>query len=84
MNLETGALTSIDEIGSGESVTGIALTDSAGTALALTTDNELFEFDVTSPSLIGDRVSVSGLESGENSLGIYVRPANGELWAVSD
>lgn len=84
VNLETGALTAVDEIGSGESVVGLALTASGGTALALTNDNELFEFDVTSPDTIGDRVSVSGLESGENLIGIDVRPANGELWAVSN
>lgn len=83
VNFNTGALTSVGEIGNGESVTGLTLTG-GGTALALTTDNDLFEFDVDSPGSIGDRVSVSGLESGENLVGIDVRPANGELWAISD
>lgn len=87
INLESGTLSKIAELGDGESVIGIALltaVNESGPALALTTDNELFEFNVNSPGALGDRLSISGLESSENLKGIDYRPATNDLWGISD
>lgn len=87
IDLESGTLTRIAEMGDGEAVIGSALLTGqfeAGSGLALTSDNELFEFNVNSPGAIGDRLSIYGLESGENLKGVDYRPATNDVWAISD
>ena len=87
VNLDSGKLTKVAEIGDGESVIGFTLLTGrleVGPALGLTTENEVFEFNVNSPGAIGDRLKISGLQSGESLKGIDYRPANNELWGISD
>jgi hypothetical protein len=87
IDLESGKLTKVAELGDGEAVIGIALLSGVlevGPGLALTTENEIFEFNVNAPGAIGDRLDITGLGAGESLKGIDYRPATGELWAISD
>ena len=54
------------------------------TAFALTTTNKILRFRTYAPGTILSAVTVTGLEPGERLVGIDVRPATGELWAVGD
>jgi Domain of unknown function (DUF4394) len=87
VNLDSGELTLISEIGDGEAIIGLAVlpsTDIAGPAVGLTDDNSLIEFNVQSPGAGGGQLEISGLEDDEVLKGIDFRPANDELWAISD
>jgi hypothetical protein len=53
-----------------------------GAGYGLTTGNEIVTFSVNTPGATGTPVSVTGLQAGEDLVGIDVRPANGELYAV--
>lgn len=53
-------------------------------AAALTDDNAMFIFDVNDPSTAGAPIDITGLEDDEELVGIDFRPANGELWTISD
>ena len=48
----------------------------------LTLQNSLFVFDSTTPGTIGGSVAITGLQAGEAVLGIDVRPATGQLYAL--
>ena len=54
------------------------------TVYALTTTNKILRFRTYAPGTIQSSVTVTGLEPGERLVGIDVRPATGELWAVGD
>lgn len=54
------------------------------TAYALTTTNKILRFRTYAPGTILSSVTVTGLQPGERLLGIDIRPATGELWAVGD
>ena len=54
------------------------------TAFALTTTNKILRFRTYAPGTILSAVTVTGLQPGERLVGIDVRPATGELWAVGD
>ncbi|RZL46879.1 MAG: DUF4394 domain-containing protein [Pedobacter sp.] len=49
---------------------------------ALTNDNKLLLVNAKAPSSVTSQVNISGLQTGENILGIDFRPATGELYAV--
>lgn len=53
-----------------------------GDVVALTASNRLVSFDRATPGTIRTNVAVSGLESGENLVGIDVRPRDGLLYGV--
>ncbi|WP_426076254.1 DUF4394 domain-containing protein [Janthinobacterium sp. PSPC3-1] len=55
----------------------------AGDAFVLTASNKLISFDRASPGAVRTTVAITGLQSGENLLGIDFRPADGQLYAVS-
>jgi hypothetical protein len=56
---------------------------SAGTPVwGLSAENTLLTFSATNPDMILDEATIAGLEPGERLLGIDVRPATGELYAV--
>lgn len=93
VNLATGAATAVGAVGGGAGTTalaplvGMALT--TGTNLrvhALTTDNHLLTFaqtnNVFAPNAAAD-LTITGLTSGEDLIGIDVRPANGMLYGIS-
>lgn len=50
---------------------------------ALQSDNVLIAFESSNPSNILRNVSVTGLQGGENLIGIDYRPASTELYAIS-
>jgi hypothetical protein len=54
----------------------------AGAAYGLTSSNQLVTFSVSSPGTITSTVQITGLQAGEDLVGIDVRPATGELLAV--
>ncbi|MET0265190.1 MAG: DUF4394 domain-containing protein [Duganella sp.] len=55
---------------------------SAGDVFVLTASNRLLSFDRATPGAIRTTATVSGLQSGENLLGIDYRPADGLLYGV--
>ncbi|TAL20841.1 MAG: DUF4394 domain-containing protein, partial [Frankiales bacterium] len=63
--------------------TTVTLTDDEdGTAYGLTTANEIVTFSVSSPGTVSAARAVTGLQAGEDLVGIDMRPATGELYAV--
>lgn len=54
----------------------------AGDVFALTASNKLVSFNRDAPGTVRTTVAVTGLQSGENLIGIDFRPANGLLYAV--
>lgn len=54
----------------------------AGDVFVLTTSNKLLSFDRAAPATIRSTASVTGLQAGENLLGIDFRPADGQLYGV--
>lgn len=50
--------------------------------VALTTSNSLLTFDANAPGTILSTVAVSGLQSGENLLGIDLRPVDHQLYGL--
>lgn len=57
----------------------------AGIAIALTDENRLVQFDTGLPAVIQRNIAVSGLDAGENLLGIDFRPARPtELFSLSN
>jgi len=52
------------------------------TVYALTTANNLLTFSSAAPSIILSTIAISGLQVGENLLGIDVRPATGQLYGL--
>ena len=54
----------------------------AGDVFVLTASNKLLSFDRATPATIRTTATVTGLQSGENLLGIVYRPADGQLYGV--
>jgi hypothetical protein len=52
------------------------------TVYAVTSSNSLISFNARRPGLVSGDRRISGLQSGENILGLDFRPANGKLYAV--
>jgi hypothetical protein len=53
-----------------------------GDVVALTVSNRLISFDRAAPATIRTNVLVTGLQSGENLVGIDMRPTDGMLYGV--
>lgn len=53
-----------------------------GDVLVLTVSNKLLSFDRATPATIRTTATVTGLQAGENLLGIDYRPADGQLYGV--
>jgi hypothetical protein len=91
INLTTGAATIVGIVGGATNlipIRGIAVdTGAPATAgfsvLALTTGNQLIRFNSNRANApIGAAVTITGLQAGENILGIDFRPATGELFGL--
>lgn len=79
------AATRIGDIAGGEAVRGLALAPAAApTAIGLSNDNRLVGFDPKAPNTLTSNVAITGLQPGEQVLGIDVRPANGRLYALTN
>jgi hypothetical protein len=81
-----GAVTGLN---SGETLRGIAAastttapTQAVGSVLAMTETNKLISFNNATPQKLCTSAAVTGLQNGENVLGIDTRPADGALYAV--
>ena len=86
ISLTTGAATLIGPIGGGlnlRGLTGEIATPQGFNAVGLTTSNQLVTFNTTSVDVITSMKPITGLQGGENILGIDFRPATGELFGFS-
>jgi hypothetical protein len=85
VDLATGRTSRIGAIGDGTPIVGLAVSAEGPSSLyALTVDDRLWKITPFAPSVIGSEVEITGLGAGERLVGIDVRPATGELFAVSD
>jgi hypothetical protein len=85
VDLATGQASRIGAIGDGTPIVGLAISEDGPTSLyAVTEDNRLWSFTPFAPSALNGDVEITGLDAGERIVGIDVRPATGELFAVSD
>jgi hypothetical protein len=82
VNLATGLATAVGTLGGGVTIRGIALVGGPETVFAVTTSNQLLRFLSNAPGSIVSSSPITGLQPGENVLGIDFRPATGELYAV--
>lgn len=86
VNLSSGAATPVGLIGLGlTSLRGFALETGATsnfTVYGVTTANNLVRFNSSRPNTILGTVAITGLQGGENVLGIDFRPATGQLFAL--
>jgi hypothetical protein len=81
----TNAAARIGTVGGGERISGLAYARTPiATVFALTTDNHLVGFKPLTPGTIDSDVVISGLAGGENVVGIDFRPADGQLYALTD
>lgn len=85
INLTTGAATKINTIGGGEIVRGATLLGAAtATVFAATVDNRLASFKPATPGTFDTSAAITGLQGGENVLGIDFRQTNGKLYATTN
>jgi len=85
INLSTGKATLVGGVGGGERVNGLAYGRTpVATVFALTSDNHLVSFKPLAPGSIDSDVAISGLAGGENIVGMDFRPADGQLYALTD
>ncbi|HZS06001.1 MAG TPA: DUF4394 domain-containing protein [Blastocatellia bacterium] len=57
-------------------------TTAEGLVYAVTTSNKLISFNSVTPGALNSSVTITGLQSGENVLGIDFRPRTGQLFAL--
>jgi hypothetical protein len=85
VNLQNGTMTRVGVIGDGSPITDLAIPASGPSMIhALTEDGRLLRFSPLFPSAVLSDVEMTGLNDGEMLLGIDVRPATGEIFAVGD
>jgi hypothetical protein len=83
INLTTGVATVVGQIGPAPvAVRGLAVLSRALTLYGVTTTNQLVRFSSVLPGTIINAKAITGLQTGENVLGIDFRPANGRLYAL--
>lgn len=63
-------------------VAALAGTSAGETIIGLRSDNVLVSFDSSNPGAIASTVAISGLQAGENLIGIDLRPATGQVFGV--
>jgi hypothetical protein len=56
---------------------------SAGDVFAVTTSNKLVSFNRDAPATVRTSMAITGMQGGENVIGIDFRPADGRLYAVA-
>ena len=83
INLATGAATLVGALGGGGSaVRGLAYVTGPETVFGVTTSNNLVRFASNMPGTIVSTSPITGLQGGENILGIDFRPATGQLYGL--
>lgn len=83
INLTTGAATLVGPIGGNEVINDIAIVTRVETIFALTAGNNLLSFNSGTPGNLINSRTITGLQPGENLLGIDFRPATGQLYGIS-
>ena len=84
VNIATCTAPVASALGDGEPIRGLALQPPAApTVLGLTTDNQLVAFDPKAPNTITATTPITGLNAGDNVIGIDVRPKDGLLYALT-
>ena len=86
IDLTFGTATLIGAVGGGVTLRGLTtdIAQAAGfSAVGLTATNQLVSFNTATPNVISSTVAITGLQSGENIVGIDYRAANGQLFGVS-
>ncbi|MDB5890590.1 MAG: polymerase [Polaromonas sp.] len=79
------AATLIGAIAGGETIRGLALVQPAAASITgLTTANRLVGIDPRAPTTLTRNVAITGLTAGDIILGMDFRPADGQLWALSN
>ncbi|MCI0665413.1 MAG: DUF4394 domain-containing protein, partial [Acidobacteria bacterium] len=84
INLGTGAATLVGSIGGGEIISDIAVVTRVDAVFALTASNRLISFNSGTPGALISSRTITGLQPGENLLGLDFRPATGQLFSISD
>jgi hypothetical protein len=84
INLTTGAATLLGSIGGTRLIRDIAFAVRPENVYAVTASNKLIRFNTGTPGVINGSLTISGLGSGENIVGIDFRPSTGVLFAASD
>jgi uncharacterized protein (TIGR03437 family) len=84
LNLATGAATPVGPIGGGQTIRDIAIAPHIETIYAVTQSNKLISFTATAPNVILNTTTISGLMGGDLINGIDFRPANGQLYAITN
>jgi hypothetical protein len=83
VNLATGAASLLGTIGGGQVVTAIAIpAPQAPRVYAFTSGNELVSFDPLTPQTVTSIGPITGLQAGEDVLGMDFRPATDDLYAL--
>lgn len=85
INLTTGAATLVGNIGSNLSIRDVAVEIASVpgfTAYGVTANNNLIRFNTARPNTIISTTAITGLQSGENILGIDFRPSTGQLFGL--
>ena len=59
-----------------------SLAQTSANAFAVNSSNQLLRFNTSTPGTVTNLGAISGLQAGESVVGIDVRPATGELYAV--
>ena len=90
--LATGVATSVGALtvlNPGESARGLAIaplattpTQAVGNAIAVTATNKVISFNTASPQKLCTSAALTGLQSGENVLGVDTRPADNQQYAL--
>jgi hypothetical protein len=84
INLTTGASTKVNAIGGGEIIRGATLVGApVATVFGATADNKLVSFKPATPGTLDTTLAITGLQGGENVLGIDFRQTNGKLYAAT-
>jgi uncharacterized protein (TIGR03437 family) len=83
INLTTGAATLIGAIGGADIVRDIAVVTRVEAIFAVNASNQLLNFNSGLPGTPTSR-SITGLQAGEQVLGIDFRPATGQLYAITN
>jgi len=83
VNLATGGISPIGCIGVCGTLEAFALVDES-TGYAVASRNALTTFSLSDPANPTSTTTISGLDRGEQVIGIDIRPATGELFGLND
>jgi hypothetical protein len=79
-----GGATAVGTIGNGDAVLGLALLNQAAApTVYVLSGNSLSRINPAAPNTLTGTTAITGLNAGENVLGIDFRPANGLLYALT-